>query len=156
MNLENHERARKLMATRRIEGVSSAEETWLDDHLAQCDECSKEAHALALAINSLRTFSVTARPDAVRRASAAVRARAEQIRQQRERAVPIWIAAAMSSAVAILTTPYTWAVFAWLGRLLQVSDITWQVGFLMWWFLPATLAGAIAARRQTVSKQESL
>jgi len=156
MNLENHERARKLMATRRIEGISSAEETWLDDHLAQCDECSKEAHALALAINSLRSFSVTARPDAVRRASAAVRVRAEQIRQQRERAVPIWIAAAMSSALAILTTPYTWAVFAWLGRLLQVSDIAWQFGFFMWWFMPTTVVAAVAARRQIVSNRESL
>lgn len=156
MNLENHERARKLMATRRIEGISSAEETWLDDHLAQCDECSKQAHALALAINSLRTFRVTARPDALRRACAAVRLRAEQRRQERERAVPLWIAAAMSIALAILTTPYTWAVFAWFGRMLQVSDITWQLGFFMWWFLPTTVVAAVAARQKIVLNRESL
>src|SRR6516162_9712745 len=104
MNIENHERARKLLATRRIEGILPAEETWLDDHLAQCDECSREAQSLALAINSLRGFSVTARPEAVRRASAAVRMRAEQRQQERQRAIPIWIAALMSVALAVFTT----------------------------------------------------
>ena len=156
MNIENHERARKLLATRRIEGISPAEETWLDDHLGQCDECSREAHTLALAINSLRGFSVTARPEAVRRASAAVRMRAEQRQQERQRAIPIWIAALMSVALAVFTTPYTWAVFAWLGRLLQVSDITWQLGFFMWWFLPASVVAAIVARQKIVSNRESL
>jgi anti-sigma factor RsiW len=156
MNIENHERARKLLATRSIEGISPAEETWLDDHLAHCDDCSKEAHTLALAINSLRAFSVTARPEAVRRASAAVRMRAEQRRQERQRAVPIWIAAVMSSALAIFTTPYTWAAFAWLGRLLQVSDAAWELGFFMWWFLPASVVAAVAARQKIVSNRESL
>ena len=98
MNIENHERARKLLAARRIEGISPIEETWLDDHLAQCDDCSKEADTLALAINSLRAFSVTARPEAVRRASAAIRMRAEQRQHERQRTIPIWIAAAMSGA----------------------------------------------------------
>ena len=156
MNIENHERARKLMAIRRIEGISSVEETWLDDHLAQCDECSTEANSLALAINSLRAFSVTARPEAVRRASAAIRMRAEQRQQERQRAIPIWIAAAMSVALAIVTTPYTWAVFAWLGRILQVSDIAWQLGFLVWWFLPASVVAAVAGRQKIVSNRESL
>lgn len=156
MNIENHERARKLLAARRIEGISPIEETWLDDHLTQCDDCSKEADTLAFAINSLRTFSVTARPEAVRRASAAIRMRAEQRQHERQRAIPIWIAAAMSVALAIFTTPYTWAVFAWLGRMLQVSDIAWQLGFLMWWFLPASVVAAVAARQKIVSNRESL
>ena len=156
MNLENHERAKKLLAMRRVEGIAEIEEQWLEDHLAHCDACSNAAQALTHAINAVRSFSVTARPEAVRRASVAVRLRAEQIRQERERTIPIWIAAAMSAALAILTTPYTWAAFAWLGRLLQVPDITWQVGFLMWWFLPATVVGAVVARRRTISNQEVL
>ena len=123
MNIENHERARKLLASRRIEGISSAEETWLDDHLAQCDDCSKEADTLALAINSLRAFSVTARPEAVRRASSAVRMRAEQ-RQHEPR-----------------------------GRDPRPAG---QLGFLMWWFLPASVVAAVAARQKIVSNRESL
>jgi anti-sigma factor RsiW len=156
MNLENHERAKKLLAIRRVEGIAAAEEEWLEDHLTHCDACSDAAQALAVAIDAVRSFSVMAQPDAVRRVSAAVRLRAEQMRQERERAIPIWIAAAMSTALAILTTPYTWAAFAWLGRLLQVPDVTWQVGFLMWWFLPATVVGAVAARRRTISNRKSL
>lgn len=156
MNIENHEQARKLLAARRIEGISPIEESWLDDHLAQCDDCSKEADTLALAINSLRAFSVTARPEAVRRASSAVRMRAEQRQQEQQRAIPIWIAAAMSGALAIFTTPYTWALFAWLGRMLQVSDIAWQLGFLMWWFLPASVVAAVVARQKIVSNLESV
>jgi hypothetical protein len=156
MNLENHERARKLLAMRRVEGIPAVEDQWLEDHLAHCDACSSAAQALTDAVNAVRSFSVTARPETVRRASAAVRLRAEQIRLERERTIPIWIAAAMSAALAILTTPYTWAVFAWMGRLVHVPDIAWQVGFLMWWFLPATVVGAVAARRRTISNQESL
>lgn len=156
MNLENHERAKKLLTMRRVEGIPEVQEQWLEDHLAHCDACSSAAQALTDAITAVRSFSVTARPEAVRRASAAVRLRAEQMRQERERTIPIWIAAAMSAALAILTTPYTWAAFAWMGRLLHVSDIAWQVGFLMWWFLPATIVGAVAARRRVASNQEAL
>ena len=63
MNLENHERAKKLLTMRRVEGIPAVEEQWLEDHLAHCNACSNAAQALTDAITAVRSFSVTARPD---------------------------------------------------------------------------------------------
>ena len=108
-------------------------------------ECSNEMSALTAAIDSLRAVSVSA-PDAlVHRTSRAVHRLAEQRRLKREPAVFLCLTAVMASMWAILTTPFAWSAFAWLGRLLDVSEATWQIGFLVWWFLPVTVLAAAAA-----------
>jgi hypothetical protein len=145
MNPESHERARALLRTARIEGISSGESQWLDAHLEGCVECSIEARSLAAAMDSLRALSVTAPVDVVRRTSLAVHRLAEQRSRKQEPAAFLCVAAAMASVWAILTTPFTWAAFAWLGHLFQVSDVIWQMGFLIWWFLPGTVLAAVLA-----------
>ena len=145
MNPESHERARVLLRTACIEGISTNEHRWLDDHLADCVECSNEASALTAAIDSLRTVSVSAPDVLVHRTSRAVHRLAEQHRLKREPTVFLCLAAVMASMWAILTTPFAWSAFAWLGRLLDVSEATWQIGFLVWWFLPVTVLAAVAA-----------
>ena len=145
MKSENHERARTLLTTGHVEGISSAERQWLETHLAVCPECSDEAAALNATLRSLRAVSISARPDAVRKARLAVHHRAEELRVKRERSAPMWIAVAVSTMWAILTTPYIWSAFAWMGRWLRLSNVVWETGFLMWWFLPATFLSAIAA-----------
>jgi hypothetical protein len=155
MKLEDHQRAKKLLPADRIVGISASDRTWLEAHLVACDECSIEAKALGFAIESLRTVAVTADPDAVRRAMLAVHRRAEQMQQERESAIPLSIAAATSIVAAILTTPFAWSAFGWLGHLFHVSDIIWQLGFfLMWWFMPATVLSAIAGWQHTAGRRE--
>ena len=151
MNLESHARARKLLSIDRVEGISAEERRWLDAHLATCEQCSNEATALAVAVDSLRSVRVHADENVVRRVRFAVHQRAEKLHRQRARTVPLWIAVVTSSTLAILTTPYIWSTFAWFGRALHVSSIVWQLGFLVWWFVPATVLSAAAAlRRRTV------
>lgn len=147
MKAESHVRARKLMVADRVEGIAAGDRQWLDAHLAGCSECSNEAAALGAAINVVRTFQVTAQADAVRRTRLAMHHRAEQLRRQRERATPLWIAVAMSSVSAIVVTPFIWSAFAWIGNSFQLSPAFWQLGFLMWWFLPATVLSGIAGWR---------
>jgi hypothetical protein len=48
----------------------------------------------------------------------------------------------------VLTIPYSWSAFAWLGRAASVPEPVWQGTFLMCWFLPATVVTAIIAWRQ--------
>jgi hypothetical protein len=74
-----------------------------------------------------------------------VQRRAEQRREAREHAMPLWIAVGVASVWMILTAPFTWSLFAWLGRTIAVSDVIWEIAFLMWWFLPATVLGVAAA-----------
>jgi anti-sigma factor RsiW len=145
MNHEHLQRAKKLLETERIEGISAEERKWLAAHLDTCAECTNEANALAFAVGSLRSVSVTASPDLVRRTSMVVRLRSAKMRQERDRALPLWIAVGIASVWMIVTAPVTWSIFSWLGRTLEVSDLVWELGFLMWWFLPATVLGAAAA-----------
>jgi len=157
MNPEIHERARSLLRADCIEGISSGERQWLDAHLADCVECSTEAQSLTAAIDSLRFLSVTAPADVVRRTSLAVHRLSEKPAPKREPAAFLCIAAAMATVWAIVTTPYTWAAFAWLGNVFQVSNVIWLTGFLIWWFLPVTVLAAVAAwhhaRANTLARQ---
>jgi hypothetical protein len=148
VNAENHERARALLASAHVEGISTDDDRWLSAHLAECAECSNEEAALAASIQSLRSFNVTASRNAVRRASLAVQHRAADLRREHDRAVSLWTAAATSAAWAAMTTPFAWSVFAWLGRMFDLPDLLWKLGFVMWWFLPATVLGGIVVWRR--------
>lgn len=143
-----HERARRLIAAERVEGIPAAERVWLDSHVEACAECAEEAAAVAAAIDLLRASPVLADADMVRRTRLAVRQRAEDVRIDSARAVPLWIAGALSVAWMLVTIPYGWRAFAWLGQAARVPEPVWQGTFLMCWFLPATIVTAIVAWRQ--------
>jgi len=152
MNPQSHERARALLRTARVEGLSSGDSQWLNGHLADCAECSAEASSLAVAIDSLRLLSVSAPVDIVCRTRLAVQQLADQRPPNRERTAFLCVAATMASMWAILTTPFTWSAFAWLGRMLRVSDVIWQMGFLIWWFFPVTVLAAVMAWHNTTRR----
>lgn len=148
MKLENHERAKRLLRADRVEGIAAGERRWLDAHLDGCRECSEEANALANAIGSIKALGVAAPAGLARRTSLAVRQHAQQRRAKGEPAVFLGIAAVFSSVWAIVTTPYLWTVFAWSGSVLHMPQTVWQLAFLMWWFLPATVLAAVACGRR--------
>jgi anti-sigma factor RsiW len=150
MSSESHDRARRLLRAAQVEGISAGDRQWLDAHLAGCSECSNEATAMVAAIDSLRALRVMAPEDMVRRTALAVHQRAQQRRPEREPTVFLWTAAGIASIFAIATIPYTLAAFAWIGRILDLPDTVWQLGFLMWWFFPATVLGAVAAWRHSL------
>ena len=154
MNDTNHERARKLVLTSAIEDLAPNDRAWLDSHLAACAECASQAGTLTTAVESLRGFHPMASPELLNRTRTAVRIRAQQLQAARARAIPLWIATAISSLCMIFTMPYVWRSFAWFGRIAHLPDAAWQVGFLMWWFLPATVLAAAAAWRH--SKDQAL
>ena len=151
----NHERAKRLIVEATIEQIAARDREWLDRHLAACLECSSEAGALTSAVKSLRSQPVAASPEVVRRTRLAVRSRAEQLNAARARSVSLWISATMSIVWMILTAPYVWQTFAWLGDIAHMPAAVWQIGFLMWWFLPATVLAAAAAWRHTAKHDVS-
>jgi anti-sigma factor RsiW len=153
MNLDNHQRARQLLRAARIEGISDEDQRWLDSHVTTCDACANETSLLSASIASWRALNVHAPADLVQRTALAVNHRAAQLRLEREPTLVLWLAAGLSTLWAILTTPYVWAAFSWLGRLVHTGDIVWQFAFVMWWFLPATVLGAAAGWRRSVRRQ---
>jgi anti-sigma factor RsiW len=154
VNWELHARAKKLIVADRVEGLSADERDWLDRHLADCDECSIEVSRLSAAIQAFRAVPLTASPDLVSRTSAMVWQRARQKQTARREFVPLWIATALSVASMAYTSPYVWSALTWLGRLSHTSEIVWQTGFLMWWFMPATVLAAAAAWRRAKQQDE--
>jgi anti-sigma factor RsiW len=150
MNHESHERARQLLAAYRIEGIDADERIWLQHHLTTCPECSSAAEALEAAVRSLRALPVVASAELVEQTKRAVRRQAEQLQFARNHSVALWIGTGVSSVLMILTTSFVWQALAWVGRVTRIPDPIWQVLFLMWWFLPATvLASAAAWRHKT-------
>jgi len=59
MNKELHARAEELIAQERVEGISTADQLWLRQHLADCAGCAARAGATEQAIRSLRGISVS-------------------------------------------------------------------------------------------------
>ena len=143
----SHERARQLILTDRVEGISDTEREWLGGHLQECAQCAEEASAVAATIDSLRAAPALARAEIVQRARLAVRRRSAELAEERARRGPLWIAAAVSVVLMVITAPASWWAFAWLARAARVPDPVWQVAFLVGWFLPATILAAIVAWR---------
>ena len=153
MSINNHERARHLLRADRVEGISDSDRQWLDSHLFDCESCMKEASAVSAAIEAWRAVSVVAPADLVYRTTLAVRHQAEQHQAEHEPKAFLGIAVAISSVLAIVTTPYTLAAFAWIGRFFNVTDVVWQLAFVMWWFLPATVLSAAAGWKHVARRQ---
>jgi anti-sigma factor RsiW len=154
VNSELHTRAKKLIVADRVEGISAGDRDWLDRHLAGCDECSTEASRVSAAIQAFRAVPMTASPDLVRRTSAMVLQRARKKRTARRESVPLWIATAISAASMASTAPFIWSGLAWMGRFSHAPEIVWQTGFLLWWFMPASILAAAAAWRRAKQQDE--
>ena len=142
MSGETHARAAQLIAQDRVEGVSVADSEWLWQHLAECAPCMARAKATEQAIRSLRNLSVQLPPALASRAQFRVRLRAAQLRGE-PRWRMVWAACGISWAFGAATAPYVWRGLAWAGHRLGVPNIVWELGFGLWWALPAALVAVI-------------
>lgn len=140
-----HERAVRLMDRAAVEGVTPAEQGWLESHLAECGECEARAAATRAALRSVAASPVELDPRVVAVTRSRVHARAAQMRQAQAAHRPLWIACFVSAAWVLLTMPYLWQAFDWLGGQLGVSRLAWQVAFLLAWFIPASVVGLVLA-----------
>ncbi len=144
-----HERAQGLVIAVRADAISAADRRWLESHLAECHACARYAEQIAGVVGALRSVSVVPRPGLVAVTQLRVRARAQELRERQERLRPLWIACAVAVLCSVVTTPYLWWGFEWLGHAIGVSDLLWQTGFVMSWTLPAILTAALVIARQT-------
>lgn len=148
MNHDPHQQAQELIACRG-DGLSEAQQAWLEAHLASCDACREYAEAADELVRALRSVPITAGTELVRTTQARARAHAYQLQQQRERMWLIWISCLVVTLSAALTTPLLWQGFAWLGHWIRVPDLLWQTSFVMFWIVPALVASALFAVRGT-------
>jgi hypothetical protein len=142
MSQEMHGRAEQLIEQERVEGISAADQFWLQRHLAECAICAARAGATEQAIRSLRALSVALPPTLASRTQFRVRLRAQQLRGE-PRWRLVWVACGISWAFGAATAPYVWRGLEWAGHRMGVPNFVWELGFGLWWALPAVVVAMI-------------
>jgi predicted anti-sigma-YlaC factor YlaD len=138
-----HERARQLISQERIEGISASDNTWLGAHLQECESCGDFARKTSTALRSLQTIPIALPAGLAERTQFRVGLRAQQLRQHEPRRRALWIAAGISWGTGVASAPYVWRLFAWLGEHAGVPKLVWEMGFGLWWAVPALIAAVV-------------
>lgn len=154
MNSDLHLRAQDLISRRLVEGIDPAEESWLEEHLAGCDACRTALHSTQELLRALRRAPVIAPKDLASRAQLRVHLRAREIEPPAKGAYWLWILTAVSWLLGVLTAPYVWHVYAWIGEHAGVPRLALQFAFVLWWAVPALIALAIVLHQRTVGSAE--
>jgi predicted anti-sigma-YlaC factor YlaD len=142
--IENpHARAENLIAQERIEGVSQDERNWLAAHLRECSACAQVAQQTNDALRGLRAMPVPLPRGLAERTKFRMQLRAQEMREREPKRRVLWIMCAMSWALGIATAPYVWRAFEWVGEHIGVPRLVWEMGFGLWWMIPALIAAAV-------------
>ena len=137
MNDESHIRAERLIAQERIEGISSAERDWLTAHFQDCAQCAEHARQTEQALRFMRTTAISLPAGLARRTQFRVRLRAQELRQCEPKRRALWLACMVSWAFGIASAPYIWRLFRWMGESTGAPKLVWELGFGLWWTIPA-------------------
>src|SRR5216684_1158360 len=78
-----------------------------------------------------------------RRTQFRVRLRAQELRGREPKRRALWLACAVSWVFGVASAPYVWSLFQWLGQRTGVPKLVWEVGFGLWWTIPALFAAAV-------------
>ena len=138
-----HARAQLLIDQHYVEGLAAKEREWLDAHLQNCAGCSAVAQSTESALRALRTVSIPFPSGLASRTQFRVRLRAQELQEREPRSFAVWAIAGVSWALGIATAPYVWQIFTWASERLHVPKLAWEVGFGLWWLIPALIAGGI-------------
>jgi hypothetical protein len=94
-------------------------------------------------VRSLRSMPVQFNPVMLRATRLAVYQRALELNARRKTLAWIWLAAALSWAWMAASTPYIWRAVEWIAGRLAIPKLIWQMGFGLWWVLPALAVAAV-------------
>jgi hypothetical protein len=143
MNENLHARAEKLIAQERIEGLSQSERDWLATHLRECPACAQVSQQTSAALSALRGAPISLPRGLAARTQFRVQLRAQEMREREPQRRLLWIMCIMSWGLGIATAPYVWRAFEWAGEHLGLPKLVWEMGFGLWWTIPALIAAAV-------------
>jgi anti-sigma factor RsiW len=148
MNDNLHERAQRLLAESGVEGLRPADETWLSEHLTECPACAREAAATQNVLRALRAVPVSVPRDLAARTQLRVRLRAQETSTAASGSFWLWAVTAASWLLGVFSAPLVWRGFAWLGANFGLPKLAIEMGFVLWWAVPALVAvGAVLHQR---------
>jgi len=142
MNENLHLRAQRLLAESLVEGIAAPDQAWLEQHLRECADCAREAAAAQELLQALRSVPVAVPRDLVVRTQMRVRLRAQEADESSRSGLLLWIITAASWLLGVLSAPLVWRGFAWFGGHFGIPRLALELGFLLWWTVPALVAVA--------------
>jgi hypothetical protein len=151
MNDNLHERAQRLLAESIIEGLRPADETWLREHLAGCPGCAQAASATQNVLRALRAVPVNVPRDLAARTQLRVRLRAQETSAAASGSFWLWVVTAASWLLGVFSAPLVWRGFAWLGANFGLPKLALEMGFVLWWAVPALVAVAAVLHQRALS-----
>jgi len=153
MNETPHARAQKLFAQSLVEGMAPAEQSWLEAHLRECMECAAETATTRDLLSALRSLPVAVPSNLAARTQLKVRLRAQQTAETAPSSTMLWIITAVSWLLGILSAPLVWRGFAWLGERANLPKLVLELGFVLWWAVPALIALAVVLHQRAVNSR---
>jgi hypothetical protein len=151
MNENLHVHAQRLLSQSAVEGLNSADESWLREHLGACATCAQEAATTQAALRALRAVPVSLPRDLAARTQLRVRLRAQEAAANSNGSFWLWIVTAGSWLLGVFSAPLVWKAFAWLGGNFGVPKLALEMGFVLWWTIPALLAVAAVLHQRVLS-----
>jgi hypothetical protein len=155
MSEDVHARAGHLIAQERVEEISPAERQWLGRHLLECEICAAQGRLTEEAVRALRGVAVAPPRALASRTQMRVRLRAQEMREREPRLRMIWIVCGLSWALGIASAPYVWRAFAWIGEHTGMPKLVWELGFGLWWTIPALIAAVVLLLENARKTDES-
>ena len=146
-----HQRAEQLFARSLVEGLSSSDQAWLEAHLRECADCARQIASTQELIRALRTVAVAVPRDLAARTQLRLRLRAQGSAQRSTSSAVLWIITAASWLLGVLSAPLVWRGFAWLGSEFNLPRPMLELGFVLWWAVPALLAVAAVLHQRSMS-----
>lgn len=151
-----HERALQLIAQGRVEGIPEADSAWLRVHLDTCEFCAEHARQTDRALRMLRTTAIPLPDGLASRTQFRVRLRAQELREREPKRRALWLACGISWVFGIVSAPYVWRLFAWFGERTGVPKIVWELGFGLWWTIPAVFVAVVLLMEKARQGDESV
>jgi hypothetical protein len=147
-----HSRAQELLAKALVEGLSSADQGWLEMHLRECADCSREALRTQELVRAFRSIPVSVPRDLAARTQFRIRLRAQESAQTSNGGTLLWVITAASWLLGVLSAPLVWRVYAWAGSELNIPKLVLEMGFVLWWTVPALVAVAVVLHQRGVAR----
>jgi hypothetical protein len=151
MNENLHIRAQKFFAQSLVEGLAQADQSWLDQHLRECADCAREAACTHELLHALRNVPVSVPRDLAARTQLRVRLRAQESARTSQGNFLLWVVTGFSWLVGVLSAPLIWRGFAWAGNHLHVPKLAVEMGFVLWWAVPALFAVAAVLHQKRLN-----
>ena len=146
-----HQRAQQLFVQSLVEGIAAADRQWLESHLRECADCSQQTASTKELLNAFRRVPVAVPADLAARAQLRVRLRAQQPPDAPVSSALLWIITAASWLLGILSAPLVWRLFTWAGTSLNLPKLVLELGFVLWWAIPAFVAVAVVLYQRAVN-----